>query len=170
MTFKEWLADVKDKGLICERYLPLVDAARSRKQYMDAVLDTNGMAFLCDMSTCKYKLPYEIICEEFKAYLNGRYIHTSNKVSGSYTTTMYCGVELPSSISVNTTLTGLFNCNCQVDIPNNTICQLYVDNGSNIMVNVPLSSRCYVEVWGDGVVEFLGDGDIYIEHKDRYNV
>lgn len=166
MTFKEWLNIVLDKGLICERYLPAVDAARSRKQFMDVVLDVNGMAFLCDMRLQGYGLPYETIESEFRAYLNGRYIHAKPSASGSYTSSMYCGVDMPAEITVNTTLTGLFNCNCIVNVSDNTICQIYVDSNSNIELHVPSTSKCYIEVWRGGSCIYTGGGDVHIKHKN----
>ena len=166
MTFKEWLNIVLDKGLICERYLPAVDAARSRKQFMDVVLDVNGMAFLCDMNLRGYGLPYETIEGEFSAYLNGRYIRSKSTPSGSYTSTMYCGVDVPAEITINATLTGLFNCHCVVNVPDNTICRIYVDNNSNIELHVPSNSKCYIEVWRGGSCIHTGGGDVYIKHKN----
>lgn len=164
MTFKDWLVDIKSKGLICERYLPLVDAARSRKQYMDVVLDTNGLAFLCDMREKGYGLPYDIMCSEFKSYLNGRYIHTKTKLDGSYTTSMYCDVEDPIEITINTTLTGLFRCTCVVNVPKNTSCRLYVDGGSVVNIHTAEGSRCYVDLWDGGLVTFDDDSDVRIKH------
>lgn len=166
MTFKEWLSFVLDKGLICERYLPMVGAARSRKQFMDVVLDANGMAFLCDMRLQGYELPYETIESEFRAYLNGRYIHSKASASGNYTATMYCGVYVPSEITINTTLTGLFGCHCIVNVPNNVSCQIYVDSNSDIELHIPPTSKCYMEVWRGGSCVHTGGGDVYIKHKN----
>ena len=166
MTFKEWLEIVKDKGLICDRYLPIVLSARSRKQYMDVVLDVNGMEFLCDMSLKGDKLPYETICAEFKAYLNGRYIHTKSSASGSYTSSMYCAVKTPSEVTVNTTLTGFFGCNCYVHVPDNMACQIYVDDGSNIKLHVSPNATCYVSIWKGGNVECDNATNIIIKHKN----
>lgn len=169
MTFKEWLNIVLDKGLICERYLPAVDAARSRKQFMDVVLDINGMAFLCDMESKGYKLPYDVITNEFWAYMNGRYIHTKSSENGSYTTTMYCSVSTPEEITVSTTVTGLFNCKCKVFVPQNRVCQFFIDNGSDIELHVADSSKCYVNVWAGGSVSCVGDGDVHVKHKSNAN-
>ena len=164
MTFKDWLVDIKGKGLICERYLPLVDAARSRKQYMDVVLDANGMAFLCDMRENGYGLPYDVICNEFKAYLNGRYIHTKTDQNGTYTSSMYCDVEDPAEITINTTLTGLFRCTCTVNVPKNTSCRLYVDGASVVDIHVADGSKCYVDIWDGGLVSFNEGADVRIKH------
>lgn len=166
MTFKDWLEIVNNEGLICERYLPLVNAARSRKQYMDIVLDANGMAFLCDMSLRGHKLPYEVIRREFWAYLNGRYIHSKASISGTYTAAMYCGVETPSSITVNTTLTGFFGCNCDVFVPDNMVCQIYVDNGTAINLKVSQDSTCHVCVWNGGDVKCANTSNIIMKHKN----
>lgn len=165
MTFKEWLSFVLDKGLICERYLPLVDAARSRKQFMDVVLDINGMAFLCDMREKGYGLPYNAICEEFRAYLNGRYIRAKTKPSGSYTASMYCRIEDPSEITINTTLTGIFGCSCNIHVPANISCQLIVDGSSVVNITVGNGGKCYVDLWSGGEATFDNTDSVVIKHK-----
>lgn len=166
MTFKDWLNIVNDKGLICDRYLPAVMSARSRKQYMDAVLDINGMTFLCDMMDAGYGLPYETIKAEFAPYLNGRYIGTNRSASGAYTTSMYCDINTPSEITVNTSLAGIFGCSCYIHIPDNTRTRLCVDGGSNIMLTVGKGAKCHIDVWGDGIVCHGYDDDtVVIKHK-----
>jgi hypothetical protein len=165
MTFKDWLNIIKDEGLICDRYLPKVLSARSRKQYMDAVLNINGMSFLCDMADAGHKLPYEVIKSEFKAYLNGRYIATNASVSGAYTTAMYCGVNKPSEITVNTTLTGIFGCDCVVNIPSNTVAHLCVDECSKVAIVLGDNSKCHVDVWGRGSVSHIYGDRVIIKRK-----
>lgn len=165
MTFKDWLTLVKDKGLICERYLPMVDAARSRKQFMDVVLDVNGLAFLCDMREKGYGLPYDVMCDEFKAYLNGRYIHKKNVLARGYTASMYCRVETPSEITINTTLTGIFGCSCSIHVPANIYCQLIVDGSSVVNITVGNCGRCYVDLWRGGEVTFDDTDSVVVKHK-----
>ena len=165
MTFKEWLNIVLDNGLICERYLPSVGSAQSRKQFMDVVLDANGMAFLCDMREKGYGLPYDVICGEFRAYLNGRYIHTKTKTSGSYTASMYCRIEDPSEITINTTLTGIFGCSCSVHVPANTLCQLIIDGASVVNITVGAGGKCYVDLWRGGEVTFDDATSVVVKHK-----
>lgn len=165
MTFKEWLNIVLDKGLICERYLPAVDAARSRKQFMDVVLDVNGMAFLCDMRERGYGLPYDVMYNEFKAYLNGRYIHTKSVLERGYTASMYCRVEAPSEITINTTLSGIFGCSCSIHVPANTYCQLIVDGSSVVNITVGNGGKCYVDLWSGGEVTFDDADAVVVKHK-----
>ena len=165
MTFKEWLNIILDRGLICERYLPAVDAARSRKQYMDIALDVNGMTFLCDMREKGYGLPYDVMCDEFKAYLNGRYIHTKSALLRGYTSSMYCRVETPSEITINTTLTGIFGCSCSVHVPANTYCQLIVDGSSVVNITVGDGGKCYVDLWRGGEVTFNDPSTVVVKHK-----
>lgn len=165
MTFKEWLNIVLDKELICERYLPAVGAARSRKQFMDVVLDVNGIAFLCDMREKGCGLPYDIICDEFKAYLNGRYIHTKTRGTSSYTTSMYCRVEDPSEITVNTTLTGILGCSCMIHVPDNKICQIFVDGTSHVDITVGDGGRCYVDLWDGGTVCYSDSSAVSVKHR-----
>ena len=165
MTFKEWLNIVLYKGLICERYLPAVDAARSRKQFMDVVLDVNGMTFLCDMRERGYGLPYDVMCDEFKAYLNGRYIHTKSALLRGYTSSMYCRVEAPSEITINTTLTGIFGCSCSIHVPANTYCQLIVDGSSVVNITVGDGGKCYVDLWRGGEATFNDPSSVVVKHK-----
>lgn len=165
MTFKDWLNIILDRGLICERYLPSVGSAQSRKQYMDIALDVNGMEFLCDMRERGYGLPYDVMCDEFKAYLNGRYIHTKNALLRGYTASMYCRVDAPSEITINTTLTGIFGCSCSIHVPANTYCQLIVDGSSVVNITVGNCGKCYVDLWRGGEVTFDDSSSVVVKHK-----
>ena len=165
MTFNDWLIAVKNSGVICERYLPLVDTARSRKQYMDIALDINGMAFLCDMIVLGQGLPYAIMHAEFSPYLNGRYISTKSSTNGGYTSSLYCSIETPSEITANTTLTGIFNCKCNINIPSTSVCQIYVDSNSVVDINVADGGRCYVDVWDKGIVQFSSCDNVIVKHR-----
>lgn len=165
MTFNDWLIEVKNSEFICERYLPLVDAARSRKQYMDVALDVNGMAFLCDMIVLGLGLPYTTMHAEFSPYLNGRYISTKSDANGGYTSSLYCSIETPSEITANTTLTGIFNCKCSVNIPKGKACQLYVDSNSVIDINVADGGKCYVDVWDGGTVRFSSHDNVIVKRR-----
>lgn len=169
MTFKEWLEVVKSEGLICDRYLPLVLSSRSRKQFMDVALDINGITFLCDMVNAGYGLPYNVMNTEFAAYMNGRYIHVSSSSSGAYSSSMYCGVKVPSEITASTTLLGIFNCHCEIHVPKNHTVQLCVDSSSDVTVKLEPGSRCYIDLWDGGIVNRQdNDGDIIIKRK-KYN-
>lgn len=169
MTFKEWLNIVLDNGFICERYLPSVGSAQSRKQYMDIALDINGMEFLCNMREKGYGLPYDVICGEFRAYLNGRYIHTNAKPIGGYSSSLYCRIEDPSEITINTTLTGIFGCSCWIHVPKNMCCQLCVDGASVVNISVGDGAKCHVDLWDGGVVISDNMDSIIVKHRTADN-
>lgn len=170
MTFKDWLEIVKSEGLICERYLPMVLSARSRKQLMDVALDVNGIGFLCDMISIKKGLPYDVMSTEFAPYVNGRYIHINASSSGSYSASMYCGVKSPLSITTSTTLIGIFNCKCDVHIPKNHVVQLCVDSNSAVNVVLEPDSKCYIDLWDGGNISYEGDVKGLIVKRKRYGV
>lgn len=166
MTFVEWLEVVKGRGLICDKYMPMVLSARSRKQFMDIALDVNGISFLCDMIDEGSGLPYDVMLDEFVAYINGRYIHVNSSTSGSYSASMYCQVLSPREITASTTLLGIFGCKCDIHIPKNHIVQLCVDSNSDVNIILEPNSKCYVDLWRGGNVQASGDtSGIIIKNK-----
>jgi hypothetical protein len=133
---------------------------------MDVALDINGMAFLCDMIVIGLGLPYTTMHAEFSPYLNGRYISAKSGSNGGYTSSLYCSIETPSEITANTTLTGIFNCKCSVNIPKSKACQLYVDSNSIIDINVADGGKCYVDVWDGGVVRFSSSDKVIVKRRE----
>lgn len=156
-NFKEWLALLKENGLLCDVYCDKVDNAKSKLELVRCCLDANGANFLQEMQAAGFPLPYEVICSVFHSYINGRYIAEFKNERGSfYNSSIYCCFD-DSDIEINTTLTTLLGCSTEIYIKDNDFCKIYVDRNCEIIVNCPLSSRCIIEYWGDAKIQVKGN-------------
>ena len=160
MDFRTWLQKVISTGNLCDFYKEKALDATSKLSLMRLCLDANGCSYLCEMQAKGYPLSYETIKREFGAYINGRYIaEYKNDKGNGYTSAIYCNVD---DIEVNTTLTTLMGCNCDVWVGQNDFVRLYADSNTSIVLHCPPSSRCIIECWGDAKVEFV---DVVDESK-----
>lgn len=147
-NFKEWLALLKENGLLCDVYCDKVDNAKSKLELVRCCLDANGANFLQEMQSAGFPLPYEVICSVFHSYINGRYIAEFKNERGSgYTSCVYCCYSESDSIEINTTLTTLLGCSANVYIKDNDFCKIYADKNCNLRIHCPITSRCIVEYW-----------------------
>lgn len=146
--------------LICDQYRSRVEKAQSKKQFMDIVLEGNGLHYLCDMKAKGFGLPYDVITREFTPFINGEYVARVLKDNGTwYDSAMFCKLDNKSEIRAVTTATGLFGCSCNVVVPKNSYVQLYVDNECDITIECPSTSKCYVEYWQGAKIQVLGNYD-----------
>lgn len=160
MTFKQWLNKALSEDLICDQYRDRIENAQSKKQFMDIVLEGNGLHFLCQMMADGHGLPYDVMEREFAPFINGEYVATIAKKSGSsYDSALFVRLNDKSEIRAVTTATGLFGCSCRVVIPNYSFVQLYVDSGCDIVVECPMSSKCYIDYWDGAKIEVEGNID-----------
>lgn len=168
MKFNEWIQEIIGNGLLCGDYTTKVDDAKSKARLMDIVLDANGVSWLPEMDSKGMPLPYETILRDFKSYINGRYIgHFYNK-SGKlgYTSTLYCCFD-ESDIEINTTLTTILGCTCDVWIGKNDFVKIYADKNCKLMIHCHETSRCIVEYWDGAIIEVdeqLGGNVELIKH------
>lgn len=160
MEFKDWISEVRGNGLLCASYSEKVDNAKSKKQLLDVVLDSNGVSFLCEMDSHGLALPYETILKSFSSYVNGRYVseHKNDKGNG-YNSCIFCCYSDSDTIEINTTLTTLLGCSTDIYIKDNDFCKIYADKNCNLRIHCPITSRCIVEYWKGAKVEVLGNYD-----------
>ena len=161
MDFKNWLQSVIKSGNLCDVYKDKALDAKSKVALMKLCLDANGCSYLCEMQAKGYPLSYETIEKEFKAYINGRYIgEYKNDKGNGYTSAIYCNVD---DVEVNTTLSVLMGCNCDVWVGNNAFVKIYADSNTKIALHRPVTSRCFIECWGDAKVDYVDvDGKVEI--------
>lgn len=159
MDFRTWLQKVISTGNLCDVYKEKALDATSKLALMRLCLDANGCSYLCEMQAKGYPLSYETIKREFNAYINGRYVaEYKNERNNGYTSAIYCNVD---DIKVNTTLTTIMGCKCDVWVGENDFVRLYVDSNSDIVLHIPKSSRCIIEYWGDAKIRELDcDGKV----------
>lgn len=161
MKFTEWLNDIVENGLLCGVYTEKTLSAKSKKQILDLVLDSNGMNFLQEMQMKGHPLPYETITKEFGSYINGRYVaeYTGSK-GNKFTSSLYCCFK--GSMIVDTTLLSILGCDMEIHIKDNDYVKVCVDSNSTVTIHCPNSSRCITEVFGDAVVHVKGREDCVI--------
>lgn len=161
-NFKKWLALLKENGLLCDEYCDKVDNAKSKLELVRCVLDANGSSFLQEMQAVGFQLPYDVICNIFRSYINGRYkAEFKNEKGNGYTSSIYC-CYAEDELLIDTTLTTMLGCNTDVYIRPNDFVKIYADKNCELHISCPDSSRCIVEYWNGarifvhrGVVEMI---------------
>lgn len=142
----EWVERIIGDGMLCDEYVGKYRGAYGKRDIMDIVLDANGMSFLQEMGRRGYVLDYGDIMEEFGGYLNGGYIsHNADGYSGE----AYCCHG--GDIEVRATMTLVLGCRCRVKVGEGVMAMIYVDCGSDIVVDVGRGSVCRVYNYG-GIV------------------
>lgn len=145
-NFKKWVALLKENDLLCDKYCEKVDNARSKLELIRCCLDANGANFLQEMQAAGFALPYEVVCNVFRSYINGRYVaEFRNEKGNGYTSKMYCKHQEP--ILVDTTLCSILGCKCDVVIKKNNFAQLYVDSESEIRIILEEGAQVLVDIW-----------------------
>lgn len=164
MTFKEWLNNALSYDLICDLYKDRVAKAQSKKQFMDIVLEANGLEYLCKAKADGYGLPYDTILREFTPFINGAYEAKIDRENGKwYTSTMYCCLDEKSEIRVCNTATGFYGCKCSVVVPKNSFVQLYVDDECKLDITCHETSKCYISYSEGAEIHTNGEGQYLIE-------
>ena len=167
MEFHEWLNTCIKTGNLCDAYKDKALDAKSKLALMRLALDANGCSYLCEMQAKGYPLSYEIINKSFRAYINGRYIAEYNNGKGNgYTSCIYCCFD-ESDIEINTTLTTILGCTCDVWVGKNDFVKIYADKNCKLMIHCHETSRCIVEYWDGAIVEVdapLGGNVELIKH------
>lgn len=145
-NFKKWVALLKENDLLCDKYCEKVDNARSKLELIRCCLDANGANFLQEMQAAGFALPYEVVCNVFRSYINGRYVaEFRNEKGNGYTSKMYC--QHQESILVDTTLCSILGCRCDVVVKKNNFAQLYVDSESEIRIILEEGAQVLVDIW-----------------------
>jgi hypothetical protein len=149
MNYSEWIDDIICQGLLCDEYATKVQQAKSKKQVVDIALDANGVSYLQEMMEKGHALPYDVIRNDFRPYLNGRYVsvHKNGENGREYTGSVY--FEQINDLLVHTTITSLLNCECNVIVPKNSIALLYSDGNCTIHVICMENAKCKVYHSGD---------------------
>lgn len=169
MTFNEWIEIVTKKGYLCDEYKNKVDQAMSKKQIMDIALDANGSEYLPKLRNVNLSLPYEIICNEFRSYINGKYIaEYKNGRGNGYTSSIYCCYNDNNALLVETTVITLLGCKCLIRVKENDYVKINADCNCELVIDCPTTSRCVVEYWGNAKIVVLGNYD-NVELIDNYN-
>jgi hypothetical protein len=97
------------------------------------------------------EMPYEIMRDYFKDYINGQYIASFPNCNNSktYTGTLY--MDITDRLDVVTNYVTLFNCKCDVYIPENTVVSMCIDKNCDIKIYCPPSSKCKIDSYGRAI-------------------
>lgn len=166
--FSDWLNNIIGKGILCGEYSSKVAKALSKKQIADIGLDANGIHWLCEMRHNGYPLDYDVLLNEFKQFINGKYIFTSkpNDNGTTYTCEMYCKYNEPE-LTVRTTCVSLLSCATTVKIKPYDCVSLHLDDSCDVKIKCHSSSSCRVYLYGNPNVEVEEGGRVKLINVDK---
>lgn len=133
---------------ICEKYSELLDGCNTKKQLFDLATDSNGIPFICEAMVDGWSVTPELISENFKTFINGRYISQHK----GYTSAMYVERFFIEPLVAKTTNVVIMACEGVVEIPENVVCNLFIVN-SNVVVSG--YGVCYVKTYGKNKVKYV---------------
>ena len=140
---------------LCEKYSEMWDNCKSKKQLFDLATDSNGIPYICEAMVEGRGDTPEFISENFKTFINGRYISQHK----GYTSAMYVERFFIEPLVAKTTNVVIMACEGVVEIPENVVCNLFIVN-SNVVVSG--SGVCYVKTYGDNTIKY----DETLRHHD----
>ena len=140
-TFQEFIE--KSKSTLCAEYTEKLNKAGSKKAMIDLALDANGLSWTAE-SVAKGELSSDTIAEDFKPFINGKYIRTAD----GYTSALYC--KKKDGIDITTTCALIVDCRgvIRVDRP---VAELYLAK-SDVTILAKNGSKVYVYLYNSTVV------------------
>lgn len=155
-TFEEWVRRIVDADELCASYYKKVSKAMSNKQLIDISMDSNGMSYLCEMEQKGLDLPYQIIMNRFRPFINGQYVSEHKTKGGdTYTSAIYCCYN--DDIVANTTLLTVLGVEANICVSKNNCCTIYVDKHSKVTITCPVGSCADVYYWCDEEPDYSGN-------------
>ena len=145
---REFREAAKSRSM-CEKYSELLDGCNTKKQLFDLATDSNGIPYICESIVEGCGVTPELISENFKTFINGRYISQHK----GYTSEMYVERFFIEPLVAKTTNVVIIACEGVVEIPENVVCNLFIVN-SNVVVSG--SGVCYVKTYGDNTINYDG--------------
>lgn len=143
MKVHDWIKKMVEMGFTCDAYTSKLNSSVSKKDIMDICLDANGITFLCDMESKGFPLPYEVILNEYGAYINGRY----KAILNGYTSSMYCCYSDDNKVEVDTTQVLFMGCNTTIRIKDNDYVMVFADRNCVINVECGNNAKCIIAYW-----------------------
>lgn len=166
--FSDWLNNIIDKGFLCNEYSNKVSSALSKKQLVDIGLDANGIHYLCEMRQNGYPLDYNVLLNEFKHFINGKYIFTSkpNAAGVSYTCELYCRYN-NRELNVRTTCVSLLDCATTICIKPYDCVSVHLDENCDVKIKCHDTSSCRVYLYGAAKVDIIEGINVKLINVDR---
>jgi len=142
----------KAKALaLCDEYTERWDECETKEDLIKTVLDSNRVEFLCDGVEFKWGLKPKFIAEEFKDFINGKYLCENPK---GYTTELYC--KFTGEIQARSTILVLINTCADIYIPKNSFVKIYFcarsqarihNRGGNVRIISYGTRNCIGKKW-----------------------
>lgn len=140
------LFDYKERAMtegICEEYISLWDKCKNKKNIIDMACGVKAVDYLLDSIAKGWGLDSSFIENSFDSFINGRYVSAQK----GYSSEMYCRYE--GKIIARTTILTLIDCNCEVYIPKNFSCTIYVSKNCNVVTRG--EGKCVCVCYGNGI-------------------
>lgn len=133
-TFQDFIE--KSKVNLCKEYTDKLNRAGSKKAMLDLALDANGLSWTAE-AIAKGELSVDTIANDFKPFLNGRYIRVAN----GYSSALYCDIDSEITITTTCALIVDYKGTIRIDRP---IAELYLANSD---VTILANKGCKVNVY-----------------------
>lgn len=155
MKTKDWIETMMRSGSVCGDYMRKIRAAETPFEVFRVLCDANGGRWLFEMHN---KNPRAVpVCEfmdEYASYINGG---KTMAYPQGYTTKFYCRATEPD-IDADTTIVYLLECrSMEVYVPKNKYPSIILSAKSTADVVLGEGSRVNIELYGDAVVNVIGD-------------
>lgn len=132
---------------LCEKYSEMWDNCKSKKQLFDLATDSNGIPYICEAMVEGWGVTPEFISDNFKTFINGRYISQHN----GYTSAMYVEKFFIEPLVAKTTNLVIIACEGVVNIPEDVVCNLFIVNSDVVLSG---SGVCYVKTYGENTIKY----------------
>lgn len=143
------------KSGICDEYKERFFSCNSKKELFEMALSVKAIDYLFDSIAKGWGISSQEICNRFPNLINGRYILKEK----GYTSKLYCKYS-DKDIVCDTTLLALIDCDCDVIVPKNHICEIYVVNSN---INIKGNGVAFVVSYGE-------KANISISDKEKVKV
>ncbi len=143
----------KEQG-ICELESNLNDC-RNRKQYIDLLLNINGIEYMFEAMRDGWGVSYEFISETFTPFINGKYIAYNKK----YDAELYC--KYNGKITARTTILAVIDSEIEINIPLDKYPLIYAVSGSKITLTGEGRGKVYL--YGDIELDNRCSGNVKIK-------
>ena len=151
---REFREAAKSRNL-CEKYSEMWDNCKSKKQLIDLATDSNGIPYVCESIVEGWGVTPEFISENFKTFINGRYVSQHN----GYTSAMYVERFFVEPVVVKTTNLVVIACEGVIEVPENTVCNIFIVESDVVIRGTGV---CYVKTYGDNTIKY----DETLRHHD----
>lgn len=148
IDLKKFMESAISNGL-CEGYTDMWMNKKDKKSLFDLACDANGVSYMAESYSQGWGLSTDFIAENFKQYINGRYIaEYKNGKGNGYTSAMLC-LYKDKSFEVTTTLLCVLDSRTELKIAKNNICEIHIAGDCKIKVTMGAGSMVHIYAYGE---------------------